>query len=92
MDKTDIINQLYNLVLDRNIREWERKQLMSALRNIEAGQSIKQELSEVEVSFRPLALRSNLTPRATEFYDYITSTKLFCLGMGGMLGGYTGKK
>ncbi|HEY0222078.1 bacteriocin immunity protein [Lactovum miscens] len=92
MKKLEIINLLYNLVLDRNIRDWERSQLMCALRNIEAGKPVKAEITDVEIHFRPLAIRSNLTPKAAEFYEKITSDSLFSPGLGGVLESFTGKK
>jgi len=81
--KTEILNRIYNLILDRNVREWERARLLQTRRAIESGRPLQAELSQLEVDFRPLAIRHNLTPLVTEFYKEISSQSgLFGRGLG----------
>ncbi|HGF7677179.1 TPA: peptide-methionine (S)-S-oxide reductase MsrA [Enterococcus faecium] len=62
---------LYNIILNRNTREWERTQFEEAKEDL-AKMSIKQVIEKLEVNLRPLALRDNLTPDAMDFYLRIT--------------------
>lgn len=57
---------LYNIILNRNTREWERTQFEEAKEDL-AKMSIKQVIEKLEVNLRPLALRDNLTPDAMDF-------------------------
>jgi len=83
-EKNEILNRLYNLVLDRNIREHERNLLFVAKEGIESGNSVKKEITQLEIALRPLAIRYTLTPLVDAFYDDITSSNLFGLGIGAM--------
>ncbi|RZI48818.1 bacteriocin immunity protein [Lactococcus kimchii] len=81
-----ILNELYNLILDRGTREWERQFLLESKNRIEQGEtSLSAELSRLESNLRPLALRYNLTPQVTLFYQKISESKLFGRGVGGIL-------
>ncbi|MEN2287379.1 bacteriocin immunity protein, partial [Enterococcus lactis] len=62
---------LYNIILNRNTREWERTQFEEAKEDL-AKMSIKQVIEKLEVNFRPLAIRYNLTPVGMFFYFIIT--------------------
>ena len=65
---------LYNIILNRNTREWERTQFEEAKEDL-AKMSIKQVIEKLEVNLRPLALRDNLTPDAMDFYLRITGSQ-----------------
>lgn len=80
--ETEILNRLYNLVLSRDIRDFERGLLLSAKRNLEEGKPLRSTMNELEAQLRPLAVRFNLTPSVSEFYDYITTTAGLARGVG----------
>ena len=80
----EILNRLYNLVLNPNVRDFERQLIFTAKQQIEAGQPVKREIAKLEANLRPLAVRYNLTPSVEEFYAYITKSKIFGLGIGAM--------
>ncbi|GAA3256699.1 hypothetical protein LMG8520_0595 [Lactococcus lactis subsp. lactis] len=84
-EKEEILNELYNLILDRNIRDWERQCLLHTKVQLENQGQLADELAKLEVTLRPLALRYNLTPKVAEFYQKITNSKLFGRGVGGII-------
>lgn len=71
-DENAFLNRIYNLVLDRDVRDWERVQLFDAKHDLESGKSEKTVSAELEAVLRPLAIRSNLSPKLTEFYSQLT--------------------
>lgn len=71
-NQEDMLKELYNLILNPGTREWERSLLLSAKKAIEGGASFEAQLSKLEADLRPLALRNNLTPDVTDFYNSIT--------------------
>lgn len=71
-NQTEILNQLYNLILNPGTRDWERSLLMKAKSGIESGASFDAQLAKLEADLRPLALRNNLTPDVTDFYLKMT--------------------
>lgn len=68
----ETLNDLYNLILNPATREWERSALLSTKKYLEDGATIDDQLSKLEAKLRPLALRNNLTPDVTDFYNSIT--------------------
>ena len=82
--ENEILNRIYNLVLSRDIRDWERSQLMQAKLAIEAGQSVKRQCEQLEILFRPHAIRHTLTPQVDEFYQFMTNNKMFGPGIGNL--------
>ena len=63
MDKEQVfIQTLYNLILNPNTRDWERKVLIQTKNDIRENTSVKEQLSKLEATLRPLAIRMNLTP------------------------------
>ncbi|MEK4947050.1 peptide-methionine (S)-S-oxide reductase MsrA [Carnobacterium sp. FSL W8-0810] len=68
----ETLNDLYNLILNPATREWERSALSSTKNALEEGATIDDQLSKLEAKLRPLALRNNLTPDVTDFYNSIT--------------------
>ncbi|MBL1226575.1 peptide-methionine (S)-S-oxide reductase [Enterococcus sp. BWR-S5] len=64
----ELLQDIYNLILNSGTREWERAQLVHAKNTLENDADFKGELSKLEAIFRPLALRNNLTPDVTDFY------------------------
>ncbi|MBC1420072.1 peptide-methionine (S)-S-oxide reductase MsrA [Listeria fleischmannii] len=68
----EILNDLYNLILNPGTREFERSLLEKTKNKIENGADSRNQLSKLEASLRPLALRNNLTPDVTDFYLKIT--------------------
>lgn len=72
MNPEETLNALYNLILNPGTREWERSLLLSAKNALENGANVDDQLSKLEAELRPLALRNNLTPDVTDFYNKMT--------------------
>ena len=68
----EMLNELYNLILNPATRDWERSSLLSTKNALEEGGSIGDQFSKLEAKLRPLALRNNLTSDVTDFYNSIT--------------------
>ncbi|KRL01191.1 peptide-methionine (S)-S-oxide reductase MsrA [Liquorilactobacillus capillatus] len=71
----EILNDIYNLILNPATREWERTQLVEAKNQFKVDHSFSQPLGELEFALRPLALRNNLTPDVADFYRKITNER-----------------
>lgn len=72
LTQEEILEKIYNLILNPNTREWERY-LLSTTKNALTDQaSFNEQLAKLEAELRPLALRNNLTPDVTDFYQGIT--------------------
>ncbi len=63
---------LYNLILNPNTREWERKVLTRAKERLAENRSVADAFVKLEAELRPLALRNNLTPDVMDFYSLLT--------------------
>ncbi|HAA9661102.1 TPA_asm: peptide-methionine (S)-S-oxide reductase [Listeria monocytogenes] len=74
-NQTDVLNDIYNLILNPVTRDFERDQILKAKAKIEAGSNFNSELASLEAKLRSLALRNNLTPDVTDFYLKITSDR-----------------
>ncbi len=72
LDEEKVTATLYNLILNPNTREWERKLLEQTKEQLSGRTSIKQEIEKLEAELRPLAIRGNLTPDVMDFYAEIT--------------------
>lgn len=70
-NKEETLNVLYNLILDPATRDWERSVLSTTKNAIENGAHFDAQLSKLEAELRPLALRNNLTPDVTDFYNIL---------------------
>lgn len=68
----ETLNNLYNLILNPGTRDWERSALSLTKNALEDGENFEDHLSKLEAKLRPLALRNNLTPDVTDFYNSIT--------------------
>lgn len=68
----ETLNDLYNLILNPGTRDWERSALSLTKNALEDGGNFEDHLSKLEAKLRPLALRNNLTPDVTDFYNNIT--------------------
>lgn len=82
LNQTEILNEMYNLILSKHIREWERALILEAKSRIESQGNLEEALTQLEAQLRPLALRYNLTPMTTEFYNKISTSGLFGRGVG----------
>lgn len=71
-NKEETLNVLYNLILNPATRDWERSVLSTTKNAIENGTHFDAQLSKLEAELRPLALRNNLTPDVTDFYNILT--------------------
>lgn len=69
----ELLNDIYNLILNPATRDWERSLLVAAKVDIENGDSFETRLAALEADLRPLARRNNLTPDVTDFYLKITN-------------------
>lgn len=69
LNREEILNILYNLILNPATREWERSALLSTKQAIEDSHNIDDRLSNLEAELRPLAVRNNLTPDVADFYN-----------------------
>ena len=72
LNQEETLNLLYNLMLNPATREWERTVISSTKNALENGKNFDDQLSKLEAELRPLALRNNLTPDVTDFYNNIT--------------------
>lgn len=72
LTQDEILNAIYNLILNPGTRDWERSLLLEARNALENGANFDTQLSKLEADLRPLALRNNLTPDVTDFYHHIT--------------------
>lgn len=72
LTQDEILNAIYNLILNPGTRDWERSLLLKARNALENGANFDTQLSKLEADLRPLALRNNLTPDMTDFYHHIT--------------------
>lgn len=72
MTETELLNRIYNLILSRHIFNWEREQLMNAKNQLENNVSQTKIIDDLEIKFRPLAIRQTLSPKVQTFYDEIT--------------------
>ncbi|WP_415627813.1 peptide-methionine (S)-S-oxide reductase MsrA [Oenococcus sp.] len=72
-DPEDILNDIYNLILNPATRDWERKQLLTGKKAAETGRPLKGALSDLEYQLRPLAARNNLTADLSDFYLKLTN-------------------
>ena len=70
---TEAIATLYNLILNKATRTWEREQLMTTKRVLEQENDLAVELAKLEAVLRPLAVRDNLTPDVADFYAQLTN-------------------
>ncbi len=68
----ELLNDIYNLLLNSATREWERSLILTAKNSIEGGANFEDQLTKLEFDLRPLAVRNNLTPDVTDFYMKIT--------------------
>ncbi|KRM29895.1 peptide-methionine (S)-S-oxide reductase MsrA [Schleiferilactobacillus harbinensis] len=73
---TDALRDIYNLILNKGTRDWERQKLQQAKTEIETGAAIPATLERLEAVLRPLASRNNLTPAMTDFYARLTNDPL----------------
>lgn len=69
------LEQVYNLILNPNTREWEWYLLTNAKNGLEHGGNYSEQSAKLEADLRPLALRNNLTPDVTDFYNEITGVE-----------------
>lgn len=72
LNREEILNILYNLILNPATREWERSVLLATKQAIEECNSMDDYLSKLEAELRPLAVRNNLTPDMADFYNSMT--------------------
>lgn len=72
LTQEEVLEKIYNLILNPNTREWERYLLTTAKDGLEADTSFKEQVAKLEADLRPLALRNNLTPDVTDFYQELT--------------------
>ncbi|WP_270329904.1 peptide-methionine (S)-S-oxide reductase MsrA [Lapidilactobacillus dextrinicus] len=70
---TEVIATLYNLILNKATRAWEREQLMTTKKALEQENDLAVELAKLEAVLRPLAVRHNLTPDVADFYAQLTN-------------------
>lgn len=70
---TKAIATLYNLILNKATRTWEREQLMTTKKALEQENDLAVELAKLEAVLRPLAVRDNLTPDVADFYAQLTN-------------------
>ncbi|MGK4179043.1 peptide-methionine (S)-S-oxide reductase MsrA [Lapidilactobacillus dextrinicus] len=70
---SEVIATLYNLILNKATRAWEREQLMTTKKALEQENDLAVELAKLEAVLRPLAVRDNLTPDVADFYAQLTN-------------------
>lgn len=72
LTQEEILGKIYNLILNPKTREWERYLLTTTKNALDDQGNFKEQLAKLEADLRPLALRNNLTPDVTDFYQEIT--------------------
>lgn len=72
LTQEEVLGKIYNLILDPKTREWERYLLTTTKNALDDKSNFKEQLAKLEAELRPLALRNNLTPDVTDFYQEIT--------------------
>lgn len=72
LTQEEVLQRIYNLILNPNTREWERYLLTTTKNALADQKNFKEQLAKLEAELRPLALRNNLTPDVTDFYQEIT--------------------
>lgn len=70
----EVLTQLYDLVLNPNINDYEREALLIAKREIEKNVYFPKVMENLEIALRPFAIQSKLSKPVREFYMK-TSTK-----------------
>ena len=72
LTQEEVLGKIYNLILNPKTREWERYLLTNTKNALDEKGNFKEQLAKLEAELRPLALRNNLTPDVTDFYQEIT--------------------
>lgn len=72
LTQEEVLGKIYNLILNPKTREWERYLLTTTKNTLDDKGNFKEQLAKLEAELRPLALRNNLTPDVTDFYQEIT--------------------
>ncbi|GCF95303.1 peptide methionine sulfoxide reductase MsrA [Enterococcus florum] len=71
-EQTDLLRDMYNLILNPHTRDWERSRLVVAKDALEKGANVVRRIDALEAELRPLATRNTLTPDVADFYAKIT--------------------
>ncbi|MDM5145721.1 hypothetical protein ICE98_02855 [Lactococcus lactis] len=66
-EKEEILNELYNLILDRNIRDWERQCLLHTKVQLENQGQLADELAKLEATLSPWHYAIILHQRSLNF-------------------------
>lgn len=81
MKKTEEINQiiveLYDLILNKEVKERERVSLIEAKNKLEKQEYFPRVMKDLEYQLRPLAIKSQLTPPVAAFYLKISTIGRF---------------
>lgn len=72
LTQEEVLGKIYNLILNPKTRDWERYLLTTTKNALDDKGNFKEQLAKLEAELRPLALRNNLTPDVTDFYQEIT--------------------
>lgn len=68
LTREEALRELYNLILNKDTRDWERSVLTTTKDALETNENFKVQMAKLEENLRPLALRDNLTGDVADFY------------------------
>ncbi len=67
-EKEDLLNFLYNLILEPTVKQEERDLFVKAKQLIETGDEPLPVLNQLLSSLRPLAIARRMSPAVSDFY------------------------
>jgi hypothetical protein len=68
-DRDDMLEQIYNLILDSDISATERELFLEAKKQLENNSDCLQVVSNLKTSLSPLALQFKLSKKTLNFYS-----------------------
>lgn len=93
-DAVDLLDQITDLILDKNIDQVERESLIVAKVALEKKQYLPKIIADLKADLTPLAMKNSLSKPLSPFYLQLTSQKFadkyqgFGYGLGMSLGGH----
>lgn len=69
--ETDVLNDLYNIILNNHINGYERDILLSAKNELEYEQNYTKTLMKLQTELNGFAINSKLSPEVSSFYKQL---------------------
>ncbi|MDI6552087.1 bacteriocin immunity protein [Leuconostoc suionicum] len=92
--EVDLLDQITDLILDKNINQVEREALIVAKMSLEKKQYLPKIIANLKADLTPLAMKNSLSKALSPFYLQLTSQKFadkyqgFGYGLGMSLGNH----